>query len=149
MSVDHSEDAVEVQHDRAREFLHNLALVVDAFDPKRRPSEHHVGIPEADWKPLAYLLDLCRSWREPNDEFPYEFAAVQPTPVDSCGEVASNYHWLCWILSQRVLGQVCRALLPGAVVSDPAEAVASLEESHFVNADWREVGRAVRLESPG
>ena len=54
--------------ERARYFLYNLGLVLDAFGPDCPPSEFSAGVPENAGKSPAYLLDLCRLWREPNDE---------------------------------------------------------------------------------
>ncbi|MBU4270802.1 MAG: hypothetical protein KKE86_04225 [Planctomycetes bacterium] len=96
------------------------------------------------WNAVALLLNTCRSLRSLNDPFPQEFAAVQHSPVECCGEIEPNAHWLTWVLSQQVLRSVCEAVLPGSTKSGGTP---FLTDKHWESANWSAVNRAIQLDT--
>ena len=141
-------------HRNASDFLMSLDEVTGLFDPDYKP-DNLFGLDEQCGKSLANLLHECRSWRTPNDSFPQEFAAVQPSPVEMCGEIESSAHWLTWILSQHVLRRCCEAIWPGCTRNtdyEPGDYAESFGETDYVSANWQVVSDAVHLkwkDSPG
>lgn len=135
----------------ASEFLLSLDEILGYFDrdfpPDYSLSDFPSGLDESRWKALSYFIHTCRDWRSPNDPFPREFTAVQPAPVEMCDLIESNAHWLCWILSQKLLYRCCEAIIPGChrEYGDEANYI-ELTEDDYTKADWWIVCDAVHLK---
>ena len=114
-----------------------------------RPSD---PMNEDQGKAISFLLSICVSGRTYHRQFPREFAAVQPAPVEYLGEIESNAHRLVWILSQRVLRMTCEAIRPGVTgpeAPDFNDVLPRFCEDDYMNAIWLPVSRAIQLRYDG